>query len=236
MHKKSISMKTLLGIMAIDIVRDWTDCTNKKLYVPLEVQQKVIASLLPTMCAGKTKDEFYSKHNFINNEPLFMNMWNFFLMYVEYEESTNEMEHKSIRIKGFDTFLELKNFVENVFSQIDMFRVYINSLDEYKNVDYKYSVNQESGRITNFSIPSLAEFFPVDIIKGGKYEKITIPYFAGIIPSLSIYKDYVVFVYSDYFIECEPFEVQGKIAYEGQILSYTINFDGHCGYGDFGDM
>jgi hypothetical protein len=130
----------------------------------------------------------------------------------------------------------LKNFIEKEFYGIDMFRVYVKSFDEYKGVEYKYCVNQESEKITDFSIPSLAEFFPVNFTNGKNGKRITIPYFAGVVPCLSLYKEYVAFVISEYFIEGEPFEVKGHVTYDGKRLSYVVMFDGKSGYGEFSEM
>lgn len=236
MFNKCIRLKDLLSIMAVDIVRDSTNCEGKILSVPLEKQQSVITSLLPTMRSGEVAGEFYSVHTLLHDKELLVKEYNFFVMYVEYEEVSETVEYKSVHIKGFNTYYGLKNFIEKEFYSIDMFRVYVKSFDEYKGVEYKYCVNQESEKITDFSIPSLAEFFPVNFTNGKNGKRITIPYFAGVVPCLSIYKEYVTFVISEYFIEGEPFEVKGHVTYEGKRLSYVVKFDGNSGYGEFSEM
>ena len=67
-----------------------------------------------------------------------------------------------------------------------MFRVYAKSFDEYKGVEYKYCVNQESKKITDFSIPSLAEFFPVNFTNGKNGKSVcfflsSVLYYPGVI-------------------------------------------------------
>jgi hypothetical protein len=112
MFGKSMRLRDLLGIMAVDVERDSVSCEVKKLSVSMEEQQKVITSLLPTMQYSETDGEFYSVHGLFHNKELWVKQYNFFVMYVEYEDVSEMVKYKSVHIKGFNTYYGLKTFVE----------------------------------------------------------------------------------------------------------------------------
>ena len=238
----NLKMKEVLELMMPEIVREKPQLLftypNEKSesdeyfairkidIVPLDKQKKVLNKLLPLMCEYEEGDGYYSLpcEPAEPQEEIELNAYNFFLMSVECEAWTDTIMYNSLHIRGFDTYYELKSYIDTTYTNFSIFRVYVKALDEYRRVDFKGDYEEGTGRWSGFSIPSIAEFFPVSITN--KDYNIVLPYSVGVIPSIQLYKEYVSFMFSDIMKKNKPFNISGYVAYENKKYTYKVIFDG----------
>ena len=238
----NLRLKQVLELMMPDIVREQPQllftypdekeesdeyfAIKKRDIVSLDMQKKVLNRILPLMCEYEEGDGYYSLpcEPAEPQEEIEVKDYNFFLMSVNCEVWTDTLMYKSLHIRGFDTYYELKSYIDTTYSNFSIFRVYAKALDEYRRVDFKGDYDEESGRWSDFSIPSIAEFFPVSITN--KDYNIVLPYSVGIIPTIQLYKEYVSFVFSDIIKKNKPFNISGYVAYENKKYKYNVRFDG----------
>ena len=239
---KKLKMRKLLELMMPEIVReqpqllftypdekDESDeyCAVKKIdIVSLELQNKVLNRLLPLMCEYEEGGGYYSLpcEPADASEDIEVNAFNFFLMSVDCEVWTDTLMYNSLHIRGFDTYYELKSYIDTTYTNFSIFRVYVKALDEYRRVDFKGDYDEDTGRWSDFSIPSIAEFFPITLMN--KDYQVNIPYFVGIIPSFELCKDYLSFSFIERTKKHKPFNLIGCIAYENKKYIYEAKFDG----------
>lgn len=239
---RKLKMREILELMMPDIVREQPQllftypdekeesdeyCAIRKIdIVPLDMQKKVLNRILPLMCEYEEGDGYYSLpcEPAEPQEEIEVKDYNFFLMSVNCEVWTDTLMYNSLHIRGFDTYYELKSYIDTTYTNFSIFRVYVKALDEYRRVDFKGDYEEETGRWSDFSIPSIAEFFPISLTN--KDYQVNIPYFVGIIPSFELFKDYISFSFIERTKKHKPFNLIGCIAYENKKYTYEAKFDG----------
>lgn len=230
-----ISMKDLLGLMAPTLLREKPTISveekdrdllleSEKMICPLDRQQRFVEILEKAM---------YEEDGVYHSAPcevsdykeLYVEEYNFFLMYVYSTEWTDSLSMDELNIKGFNTLDELKVYLEETNIILPTIHIYVKDLKTYKEVRFKGYYDTDEHIWTDIEIPCLCELEQIEFERGKDF--ITIPCALGLFPNVNFVEEYLTFIIAEgYFEKGIEFMVEGDFKYEDKKYYYKISSNG----------
>lgn len=230
-----IKIKDLLWVMAPALVRNPPSTVGEngdefntgeelKYIISLTEQVKVVEKAVH-LVIGK-EDEFISMPIPMAEEKEFeVKTFNYFVMYVDCEKWQGDEYFNCLHIKGFDTFNELKKYLEETKRALPVIHLYVKDLHTYKEVRFKGYYDTDDNTWDNIEIPCLCEIEEIQFEKGKDF--ITVPSYVGLFSSVSLIEEYLTFLIAEgYFEKGIEFMVEGEFKYEGKEYYYKMSSDG----------